>query len=594
MHEHLKEKLAILPDQPGCYLMKDKQGTVIYVGKAKVLKNRVRSYFTGSHDGKTLRLVGEIVDFEYIVTSSNLEALILELNLIKKYDPKYNIQLKDDKTYPFIKITAEKQPRLLITRNVKKDKGKYFGPYPNAQSAHETKKLLDRMYPLRKCTNMPDKVCLYYHMGQCLAPCVKEITEEQNKEIVDEIIKFLNGGHKEVRSELETKMYEASEKLEFERAKELRDQIAHIDAIMEKQKMIMSDLVDRDVFGYAVDKGWMCVQVFFVRKGKLIERDVSMFPIYDEPEEGFLTFIGQFYENSSHFKPKEIVVPGSIDSELVERFLEVEATQPKRGKKKDLVELANKNARIALEEKFYLIERDEERTIKAVDNLGKQLGIETPYRIEAFDNSNIQGTNPVSAMIAFIDGKPAKKEYRKYKIKTVQGPDDYESMREVVRRRYTRALKEKLPLPDLIIIDGGKGHLAATSDVLENELGLYIPMAGLVKDEKHKTSHLIIGDPPEPVMLARNSQEFYLLQRIQDEVHRFAITFHRQLHGKSVIQSALDDIPGIGDKRKKVLLKHFGSLKKMKEASISEFVEAGMPKNVAETIYTYLTDKKTL
>lgn len=594
MHEHLKEKLAILPDQPGCYLMKDKQGTVIYVGKAKVLKNRVRSYFTGSHDGKTLRLVGEIVDFEYIVTSSNLEALILELNLIKKHDPKYNIQLKDDKTYPFIKITAEKQPRLLITRNVKKDKGKYFGPYPNAQSAHETKKLLDRMYPLRKCSNMPDKVCLYYHMGQCLAPCVKEVTEEQNKEIVDEIIKFLNGGHKEVRSELETKMYEASEKLEFERAKELRDQIAHIDAIMEKQKMIMSDLVDRDVFGYAVDKGWMCVQVFFVRKGKLIERDVSMFPIYDEPEEGFLTFIGQFYENSSHFKPKEIVVPGSIDSELVERFLEVEATQPKRGKKKDLVELANKNAKIALEEKFYLIERDEERTIKAVENLGKQLGIETPYRIEAFDNSNIQGTNPVSTMIAFIDGKPAKKEYRKYKIKTVQGPDDYESMREVVRRRYTRALKEGLPLPDLIIIDGGKGHLAAASDVLENELGLYIPMAGLVKDDKHKTSHLIIGDPPEPVMLERNSQEFYLLQRVQDEVHRFAITFHRQLHGKSVIQSALDDIPGIGDKRKKVLLKHFGSLKKMKEASIEEFVEAGMPKNVAETIYTYLTDKKTL
>ncbi|MGF9766209.1 excinuclease ABC subunit C [Bacillus albus] len=594
MHEHLKEKLAILPDQPGCYLMKDKQGTVIYVGKAKVLKNRVRSYFTGSHDGKTLRLVGEIVDFEYIVTSSNLEALILELNLIKKHDPKYNIQLKDDKTYPFIKITAEKQPRLLITRNVKKDKGKYFGPYPNAQSAHETKKLLDRMYPLRKCSNMPDKVCLYYHMGQCLAPCVKEVTEEQNKEIVDEIIKFLNGGHKEVRSELETKMYEASEKLEFERAKELRDQIAHIDAIMEKQKMIMSDLVDRDVFGYAVDKGWMCVQVFFVRKGKLIERDVSMFPIYDEPEEGFLTFIGQFYENSSHFKPKEIVVPGSIDSELVERFLEVEATQPKRGKKKDLVELANKNAKIALEEKFYLIERDEERTIKAVENLGKQLGIETPYRIEAFDNSNIQGTNPVSAMIAFIDGKPAKKEYRKYKIKTVQGPDDYESMREVVRRRYTRALKESLPLPDLIIIDGGKGHLAAASDILENELGLYIPMAGLVKDDKHKTSHLIIGDPPEPVMLERNSQEFYLLQRIQDEVHRFAITFHRQLHGKSVIQSALDDIPGIGDKRKKILLKHFGSLKKMKEASVTEFVEAGMPKNVAETIYTYLVDKKTL
>lgn len=594
VHEHLKEKLAILPDQPGCYLMKDKQGTVIYVGKAKVLKNRVRSYFTGSHDGKTLRLVGEIADFEYIVTSSNLEALILELNLIKKYDPRYNMKLKDDKTYPFIKITGEKQPRLLITRKVKKDKGKYFGPYPNSQSAHETKKLLDRMYPLRKCTKMPDKVCLYYHMGQCLAPCVNEVTDEQNKEIVDKITKFLNGGHKEIRSELEAKMYEASEKLEFERAKELRDQIAHMDAIMEKQKMIMNDIVDRDVFGYAVDKGWMCVQVFFIRKGKLIERDVSMFPIYDEPEEGFLTFIGQFYEQNNHFKPKEIAVPGSIDPELVERFLEVDVTQPKRGKKKELVELANKNAKIALEEKFYLIERDEERTVKAIENLGERLGIDTPYRIEAFDNSNIQGVNPVSAMIVFIDGKPAKKEYRKYKIKTVQGPDDYESMREVVRRRYTRALKEGLPLPDLIVIDGGKGHLAAASDVLENELGLYIPIAGLVKDEKHRTSHLIIGDPPDPVILERNSQEFYLLQRIQDEVHRFAITFHRQLHGKSVIQSALDGIPGVGEKRKKVLLKHFGSLKKMKEASVGEFVEAGIPQHVAETIYSYLTNNKTL
>ncbi|AWC34089.1 excinuclease ABC subunit UvrC [Bacillus cytotoxicus] len=594
MHEHLKEKLAILPDQPGCYLMKDKQGTVIYVGKAKVLKNRVRSYFTGSHDGKTLRLVGEIADFEYIVTSSNLEALILELNLIKKYDPRYNMKLKDDKTYPFIKITGEKQPRLLITRKVKKDKGKYFGPYPNSQSAHETKKLLDRMYPLRKCTKMPDKVCLYYHMGQCLAPCVNEVTDEQNKEIVDKITKFLNGGHKEIRSELEAKMYEASEKLEFERAKELRDQIAHMDAIMEKQKMIMNDIVDRDVFGYAVDKGWMCVQVFFIRKGKLIERDVSMFPIYDEPEEGFLTFIGQFYEQNNHFKPKEIAVPGSIDPELVERFLEVDVTQPKRGKKKELVELANKNAKIALEEKFYLIERDEERTVKAIENLGERLGIDTPYRIEAFDNSNIQGVNPVSAMIVFIDGKPAKKEYRKYKIKTVQGPDDYESMREVVRRRYTRALKEGLSLPDLIVIDGGKGHLAAASDVLENELGLYIPIAGLVKDEKHRTSHLIIGDPPDPVILERNSQEFYLLQRIQDEVHRFAITFHRQLHGKSVIQSALDGIPGVGEKRKKVLLKHFGSLKKMKEASVGEFVEAGIPQHVAETIYSYLTNNKTL
>jgi excinuclease ABC subunit C len=585
MHEHLREKLAILPEQPGCYLMKDRHGTVIYVGKAKVLKNRVRSYFTGTHDGKTYRLVNEIADFEYIVTSSNLEALILELNLIKKYDPKYNIALKDDKSYPFIKITGEKHPRLIITRTVKKDKGKYFGPYPNAQAANETKKLLDRMYPLRKCTNLPDKVCLYYHMGQCLAPCVKEVTDEQNKEIVDQITRFLNGGHKEIRAELEGKMYEAAEKLEFERAKELRDQIAHMDALMEKQKMIMADLIDRDIFGYAVDKGWMCVQVFFVRQGKLIERDVSMFPIYDEPEEEFLTFIGQFYAQDNHFKPKEIVLPNQIDQEMVERFLQVEVTQPKRGKKKELVDLACKNATIALTEKFFLIERDEERTIKAVENLGKKAGIPTPHRIEAFDNSNIQGTNPVSAMIVFIDGKPEKKEYRKYKIKTVQGPDDYESMREVVRRRYSRVLKEGLPLPDLIIIDGGKGQMAAASDVLENELGLHIPVGGLVKDDKHRTSQLLLGNPPQLVELDRNSQEFYLLQRIQDEVHRFAITFHRQIHGKSAFQSILDDIPGIGKKRKKALLKHFGSVKKMKEATVEEFIEAGLPRNVAELMH---------
>ncbi|MFD3445386.1 excinuclease ABC subunit UvrC [Microbacteriaceae bacterium 4G12] len=592
MQDRLREKLAILPDQSGCYLMKDKHGTVIYVGKAKVLKNRVRSYFTGTHDGKTYRLVNEITDFEYIVTSSNLEALILEMNLIKKYDPKYNIMLKDDKSYPFIKITNEKQPRLLITRTVKKDKGKYFGPYPNAQAANETKKLLDRMYPLRKCMNIPDKVCLYYHMGQCLAPCVKDITDEQNKEITDQIVRFLNGGHKEIRSELEAKMYEAAEKLEFERAKELRDQIAHIDALMEKQKMIMSDFIDRDIFGYAVDKGWMCVQVFFIRQGKMIERDVSMFPIYDEPEEEFLTFIGQFYAQDNHFKPKEITLPSSIDQEIVERFLEVDVTQPKRGKKKEFVDLASKNAAIALEEKFLLIERDEERTIKAIENLGKQAGIPTPYRIEAFDNSNIQGTNPVSAMIVFIDGKPEKKEYRKYKIKTVQGPDDYESMREVVRRRYSRVLKEGLPLPDLIMIDGGKGQVRAAVDVLENELGLFVPVAGLVKDDKHRTAHLIIGDDAQPVLLERNSQEFYLLQRIQDEVHRFAITFHRHIHGKSMIQSILDDIPGVGEKRKKALLKHFGSVKKLREATVEEMIEAGMPRSVSELIYERLQGKE--
>lgn len=584
MNENIKNKLTLLPDQPGCYLMKDRQGTVIYVGKAKILKNRVRSYFTGSHDGKTLRLVNEIEDFEYIVTSSNIEALLLEINLIKKYDPKYNVMLKDDKSYPFIKLTAERHPRLITTRKVKKDKGKYFGPYPNVQAANETKKLLDRIYPLRKCSTLPDRVCLYYHMGQCLAPCIKQVSEEEYKTLTDEISRFLNGGYKDIKKDLTEKMSEAAEQLDFERAKEFRDKIIHIETIMEKQKMTMTDFTDRDVFGYRVDKGWMCVQVFFIRQGKLIERDVSMFPIYDEPEEEILTYLGQFYTKTNHFKPKEILVPESIDTNIAEQLLDVKILVPQRGPKKELVKLAEKNADIALKEKFALIERDEQRTIKAVENLGESLGIYTPHRIEAFDNSNIQGTDPVSALVVFIDGKPNKREYRKYKIKTVTGPDDYESMREVTRRRYSRVLKENLPLPDLLMIDGGKGHVEAVRDVLENELGLDIPISGLVKDDKHRTSQLLYGQPLQIVPLERNSQEFYLLQRIQDEVHRFAITFHRQLRGKNAFQSLLDDIPGIGEKRKKLLLKTFGSVKKIKETSIEDIVALGIPAPVAKEL----------
>lgn len=590
MNQHIKDKLALLPDQPGCYLMKDRQGTIIYVGKAKILKNRVRSYFTGYHDGKTLRLVNEIEDFEYIVTSSDMEALILELNLIKKHDPKYNVMLKDDKTYPFIKLTAERHPRLITTRKVKKDRGKYFGPYPNVMAANETKKLLDRIYPLRKCNTLPDRVCLYYHLGQCLAPCVFDVEEQEYKKMTDDITRFLNGGYKDVKKELSEKMQAAAEELDFERAKEFRDKIAHIEATMEKQKMTTTDFTDRDVFGYAFDKGWMCVQVFFIRQGKLIERDVSMFPIYDEPEEELLTYLGQFYTMVNHFKPKEILLPESVDAKLAEGLLEVKILHPKRGPKKDLLKLANKNAKIALREKFALIDRDEERTIKAVENLGMQLGIYTPHRIEAFDNSNIQGTNPVSALVVFIDGKPEKKEYRKYKIKSVEGPDDYESMREVVRRRYTRVLKEGLSLPDLIIIDGGKGHVEGVRDILENELGLDIPLSGLVKDEKHRTSQLMIGNPLEIVPLDRTSQEFYLLQRIQDEVHRFAITFHRQIRGKTAFQSLLDDIDGVGEKRRKQLLKHFGSVKKMKDAHVEDVIAAGMPKGLAEEIVRKLQE----
>ena len=591
MNDIIKNKLAILPDEPGCYLMKDRQGTIIYVGKAKVLKNRVRSYFTGSHNGKTARLVSEIEDFEYIVTSSNLEALILELNLIKLHDPKYNILLTDDKTYPYIKITNEKYPRIITTRKIKKDKARYFGPYPNAFAANETRKLLDRIYPLRKCAQLPNKVCLYYHMGQCLAPCVKDIEKRVYDEMIEEITKFLNGGYEEVKNDLQAKMFEAAEKLEFERAKELRDQITSIETIMQKQKIVTGDLSNRDVFGYAVEKGWMCVQVFFVRQGKLIERDVSIFPIYSEPEEEFLTFVGRFYESPQHLKPKEIFIPHSVDGEILEKLLDVKVLLPKRGQKKELVDMATKNAQIALHEKFQLIERQEERTIGACEALGDALNISVPLRIEAFDNSHMHGADAVSAMVVFIDGKPAKKEYRKYKTKQAAKHDDYGAMEEVIRRRYTRVLKENLPLPDLIVVDGGKGQMEVARSVLQNELGLMIPIAGLAKDDKHNTSQLLFGEPPVPIDMKRTSDAFYLLQRIQDEVHRFAITFLRQQHQTNAIQSVLDEIEGVGPKRKQQLLKHFGSVKKVREATIEQLIEAGMPQKQASNIFQYFQNE---
>ncbi|WP_226036487.1 excinuclease ABC subunit UvrC [Aquibacillus saliphilus] len=592
MNDLIKEKLAVLPAQPGCYLMKDKHQTIIYVGKSKLLKNRVRSYFTGANDQKTQRLVQEITDFEYIVTSSEIEALILEMNLIKKYDPKYNVLLKDDKSYPYLKITSEEHPRLIVTRKVKKDKGKYFGPYPNVIAARETKKLLDRLYPLRKCDKMPDRVCLYYHMNQCLGPCVYPVSQETNKAIVQSITSFLSGGHQEIKKDLKQKMLSASEELDFERAKEMRDQIQHIESVMDQQKITLNDQVNRDIFGYSYDKGWMCVQVFFIRQGKLMERDVSIFPFFDDAEETFLSYIGRFYLHQNHPKPKQILVPAPTDNELLKELLEVDVHIPYRGRKKELVKLAEKNAEIALQEKFSLIERDEERTIKAVEQLGEKLHIEIPHRIEAFDNSNIQGTDPVSAMVVFIDGKPFKKEYRKYKINDVEGPDDYETMREVVRRRYKRVLKEKAPLPDLIVIDGGKGQMNAALDVLENELGLDVPLCGLAKDDKHRTSELLYGSPPVVINLDRQSQEFYLIQRIQDEVHRFAISFHRQLRGKSAFKSELDNIPGVGQKRRTLLLTHFKSLAEIKLAKLEELTKLGVPEPTAIAILEHLNDKK--
>ena len=588
MNNLIKSKLELLPTSPGCYIHKDKNGTIIYVGKAKNLRNRVRSYFRGSHDTKTEALVSEIVDFEFIVTESNIEALLLEINLIKENKPKYNIMLKDDKSYPFIKITNERYPRLIITRQVKKDGGLYFGPYPDVGAANEIKRLLDRIFPFRKCTNPPSKVCFYYHLGQCMAHTVCHKDEAYFKGMAQEVSDFLKGQDDKIIDELKLKMTTAAQNMEFERAAEYRDLIQAIGTLRTKQRVMAKDLQNRDVFGYYADKGWMCVQVFFVRQGKLIEREVNLFPYYNDPDEDFLTYVGQFYQEKSHLIPNEILIPQDIDEEAVKALVDTKVLKPQRGEKKQLVNLAIKNARVSLEQKFNLLEKSMEKTQGAIENLGKLLQIPTPVRIESFDNSNIMGTSPVSAMVVFVNGKPSKKDYRKYKIKTVVGPDDYASMREVIRRRYSRVMRDGLTPPDLIVIDGGQGQVNIAKQVIQEELGLDIPIAGLQKNDKHQTHELLFGDPLQVIELSRTSQEFFLLQRIQDEVHRFAITFHRQLRSKNSFSSQLDGIEGLGPKRKQLLMKHFKSLTKIKEATVDEIVTVGIPRAVAEAVQAKL------
>ena len=591
MNKLIQSKLELLPTSPGCYIHKDKNGTIIYVGKAKNLRNRVRSYFRGSHDTKTEALVSEIEDFEFIVTESNIEALLLEINLIKENKPKYNIMLKDDKSYPFIKITNETYPRLIITRQVKKDGGLYFGPYPDVGAANEIKRLLDRLFPFRKCTNPPEKVCFYYHLGQCKAHTICQVDSQYFKELAQEVAAFLKGQDDQIIEDLRGKMAGAAQAMEFEKAAEYRDLIQSIGTLRTKQRVMAKDLQNRDVFAYYVDKGWMCVQVFFVRQGKLIERDVNLFPYYNDPDEDFLTYIGQFYQEKSHLKPNEILIPADIDEEAVRAMVDTKVLKPQRGEKKQLVNLAIKNARVSLQQKFDLLEKSIEKTQGAIENLGQLLNIPTPVRIESFDNSNIMGTSPVSAMVVFVNGKPSKKDYRKYKIKTVVGPDDYASMREVIKRRYSRVIRDGLTPPDLIVIDGGQGQVNVAKEVIQDQLGLDIPIAGLQKNDKHQTHELLFGDPLQVVELSRNSQEFFLLQRIQDEVHRFAITFHRQLRSKNSFSSQLDGIEGLGPKRKQNLMKHFKSLTKIKEASVDEIVEVGVPRAVAKAVREKLNPK---
>ena len=582
----LNEKLLLLPNKPGCYLMKDKNGVIIYVGKAKNLKNRVNSYFKSSHTGKTAVLVSNIADFEYIITNSELESLLLEINLIKKHSPKYNVLLKDDKSYPYIEVTDEKVPRLLIVRpnKLKRKNVKLYGPYPNVTAARKTIELLNRLYPLRKCTNMPKKECLYYHIGECLGYCIQKIDEEKIKSMVDEITRFLKGDDSIVLSKIDTEMEECITKLNFEKAKELNELKEFINITLRRQLIDLNDNIDRDVFGYAVYKGYLSIQVLFLRGGKLIERKSNIYPIITDEVEDLTLYISSFYDKNN-IKPKEILIPEVIDDALIKQVLNINVYKPIKGKKKELVEMANKNALNILKEKFELIKKNDENALNACIELKELLNIPSANKIEAFDNSHLFGTYSVSGMITFTLGLPDKNNYRKYKI-TCEHHDDFHVMKEVIYRRYFRVLMDDLEKPDLIIVDGGKAQITAATSVL-NDLNLDIPVCGLVKNDKHRTSSILFNDKIYDV--DKTSNLFHMLERIQDEVHEFTIRYHKNIRSKGALSSLLDDIPGIGEKRKKTLLKKYSSMNKMKEASIEELKEI-LPDDIANNLYEFLRD----
>lgn len=581
--QHIENKLKLLPDQPGCYLMKDVNAKIIYVGKAKNLKNRVRSYFKSSHEGKTAKLVSEISDFETIVTSTDKEAFLLEITLIQKHKPYYNIKLKRGTGYPYIKITNERDPQIMIVSKVLNDGGYYFGPYPNVYAAQETVQLLQKVYPLRRCPGHQKRPCLYYHMGQCLGACFKEVPVEAYERNIRKIKSFLNGNVSQIKRELTAKMNDAAAKLEFERAAEIRDQIRYVEMTVEKQKIISNDNTPRDLFNFFMDKGWLSIQVFFIRQARLIKREKRLFPCVDLPEEELASFILQFYNQKNRILPKEILVPPGIDKKVLNEILGVSVKTPKRGQKRDLLEMAHKNAQLVLEEKFRLLELDDRKTVGAMNEITDALGLPNGHCVEAFDHSHLQGTDIVSAMVCFVDGRPEKTLYRKYKLKNTDHADEAASTREVIYRRYSRLLKEHENLPDLILMDGAKIQIDACIDVLQNQLGLNIPVAGMVKNEHHKTADLVT-ETGEKIGLNPKSEGFYLLQRIQDEVHRFAIAFHRQVHSKNSLSSRLERIKGVGPKTRTKLLRNFGSLKRLSEASVEELIGLGIPQKTAQTI----------
>ncbi len=583
-----KEKLSLIPHLPGSYQMRNSDGVIIYVGKAKDLHRRVSSYFNRTQTGKTKKMVSEIADFTYIVAGSELEAFVLEMNLIKEFNPKYNILLKDDKSYPYIEYIAKPYPRVKVSRylNVrKKDNKKLFGPYPNAYAARRIVNLLNRVYPLKKCEGIKKELCLYYHIHECLGYCSKELDQNKVVEMEKEILSFLNGNDKVLVNRLEAKMQEYSEALNFEMALEMKKELEYIKIIMDKQKVELHDLVNRDVIGYYFDKGYVSIQFFFLRNGKMVGGKSDIFPLVSDVHDDLDEYIMHFY--TRHEIPKEILVEDDMHASLLENLIQTKFVVPTRGPKKKLVEMAITNSKINLENEIELIKKDEYKTESANEELKELLGLENLNRIDLFDNSNLFGNFSVSGMVVFKNGRPAKNEYRKFKIQ-VDKNDDYHTMKEVIYRRYYRMMLEKKEAPDLIIVDGGLSQIHACQEVLE-DLHLPIFVCGLKKNEHHRTNDLVRGDTYEVVEIDRTSNLFHYLTRMQDEVHRYTINYHRTIRSKGSIGSVLDNIEGIGEKRKKTLIKKYGSVAKMKEASEEELGEI-LPSDVAKNLYLFLKD----
>ena len=585
-----KEKLAQIPNKPGSYQMRNKDGIIIYVGKAKNLHRRVNSYFNRTQTGKTAKMVSEIADFTYIVTATELESLLLEINLIKQYNPKYNILLKDDKSYPYIEYIEKPYPKLKVSRYLqirKKDHKKLFGPYPNAYAARRIVNLLNRLYPLKKCDGNPKKVCLYYHIGECLGYCEKNIDQEKLKKMQEDILGFLNGNDKILKDKILEKMDSYSKALNFELALELKKELDYINIVLSKQKITLQDLTNRDCIGYYFNNGYISVQILFIRNGKIVGGHTDLFPVVSDLEEEMDSYITRFY--ARHEIPKEILVSEEIASSVLQNYFENKLVVPQKGLKKKLVEMATENARINLENELELVLKKEYFTEDANEELRKILHLDTLDRIDLFDNSNLFGDWSVSGMVVFKNGVPAKNEYRKYKI-SFDKNDDYGMMREVIYRRYQRALVEKTELPNLIIVDGGVGQIHACKEVLE-ALNLPIKVCGLKKNDKHRTNDLVDGDTLELIDIQKDSNVFHYLTRMQDEVHRYTITYHRTVRSKGSISSVLDNIPGIGAKRKKELIKTFGSVTKMENASLEELSKI-LPKEVAISLHDYLKSRK--